>query len=78
MCFSGCFAHAFVHAHLPIAYGTVLGFPLPYFMLYSFPYFIGNFLVPISVVASFKKIKALINGHAQLATTLRNSSKLVS
>ncbi|XP_030492105.2 la-related protein 6B isoform X1 [Cannabis sativa] len=33
--------------------------------------------VPISVVASFKKIKALINTHAQLATILRNSSKLV-
>lgn len=33
--------------------------------------------VPISVVASFKKIKALINSHAQLATILRNSSKLV-
>ncbi|KAL6221503.1 hypothetical protein ACLB2K_004899 [Fragaria x ananassa] len=33
--------------------------------------------VPISVVASFKKIKALINSHSQLATVLRNSSKLV-
>ncbi|KAK8480766.1 hypothetical protein V6N13_024674 [Hibiscus sabdariffa] len=33
--------------------------------------------VPISVVASFKKIKALITTHSQLATVLRNSSKLV-
>ncbi|KAK4286609.1 hypothetical protein QN277_003136 [Acacia crassicarpa] len=33
--------------------------------------------VPISVVASFKKIKALISSHSQLATVLRNSSKLV-
>ncbi|KAL5578615.1 hypothetical protein UlMin_011057 [Ulmus minor] len=33
--------------------------------------------VPISVVSSFKKIKALINSNAQLATVLRNSSKLV-
>ncbi|XP_020211837.1 la-related protein 6B isoform X2 [Cajanus cajan] len=33
--------------------------------------------VPISVVASFKKIKALITSHSQLATVLRNSSKLV-
>ncbi|GAV67152.1 La domain-containing protein [Cephalotus follicularis] len=33
--------------------------------------------VPISVVASFKKIKALISGHSQLAGILRNSSKLV-
>ncbi|EOY06990.1 RNA-binding protein, putative isoform 2 [Theobroma cacao] len=33
--------------------------------------------VPISVVASFKKIKALITTHAQLATVLRNSLKLV-
>ncbi|KAM1703537.1 la-related protein 6B-like [Malus sylvestris] len=33
--------------------------------------------VPISVVASFKKIKALINSNSQLATVLRNSSKLV-
>ncbi|XP_027350219.1 la-related protein 6B [Abrus precatorius] len=33
--------------------------------------------VPISVVASFKKIKALITSHSQLATILRNSSKLV-
>ncbi|KAF7824297.1 la-related protein 6B isoform X1 [Senna tora] len=33
--------------------------------------------VPISVVASFKKIKALVNSHSQLATVLRNSSKLV-
>ncbi|KAF3451092.1 hypothetical protein FNV43_RR07181 [Rhamnella rubrinervis] len=32
--------------------------------------------VPISVVSSFKKIKALTNSHAQLATVLRNSSKL--
>ncbi|KAK9288522.1 hypothetical protein L1049_016981 [Liquidambar formosana] len=32
--------------------------------------------VPISVVASFKKIKALINSHSQLANILRNSSKL--
>ncbi|XP_061988335.1 ABC transporter G family member 31-like [Rosa rugosa] len=34
--------------------------------------------VPISVVASFKKIKALVSSHSQLATVLRNSSKLVS
>ncbi|XP_022969525.1 la-related protein 6B-like [Cucurbita maxima] len=33
--------------------------------------------VPISVVASFKKIKALINSHSQLANILRNSSKLM-
>ncbi|XP_050388147.1 la-related protein 6B [Argentina anserina] len=33
--------------------------------------------VPISVVASFKKIKALVNSHSQLATVLQNSSKLV-
>ncbi|PRQ46006.1 putative lupus La protein [Rosa chinensis] len=33
--------------------------------------------VPISVVASFKKIKALVSSHSQLATVLRNSSKLV-
>ncbi|KAK7338245.1 hypothetical protein VNO77_18849 [Canavalia gladiata] len=33
--------------------------------------------VPISVVASFKKIKALITSNSQLATILRNSSKLV-
>ncbi|KAG2722342.1 hypothetical protein I3760_02G124500 [Carya illinoinensis] len=33
--------------------------------------------VPISVVASFKKIKALTSSHSQLATVLRNSSKLV-
>ncbi|KAJ0034319.1 hypothetical protein Pint_26379 [Pistacia integerrima] len=33
--------------------------------------------VPISVVASFKKIKALINSNSQLANVLRNSSKLV-
>nr|GEU90160.1 la-related protein 6B [Tanacetum cinerariifolium] len=33
--------------------------------------------VPISVVVTFKKIKALVSGHAQLATILRNSGKLV-
>lgn len=33
--------------------------------------------VPISVVASFKKIKALISSQSQLATILRNSTKLV-
>ncbi|CAJ2631219.1 unnamed protein product [Trifolium pratense] len=33
--------------------------------------------VPISVVASFKKIKALITSNSQLANVLRNSSKLV-
>lgn len=33
--------------------------------------------VPISVVASFKKIKALITSHSQLASALRNSVKLV-
>ncbi|KAE8704130.1 Chloroplast outer envelope protein 37 isoform 1 [Hibiscus syriacus] len=32
---------------------------------------------PISVAASFKKIKALVTTHSQLATVLRNSSKLV-
>lgn len=34
--------------------------------------------VPISVVALFKKIKALIRNHAQLAQVLRSSTKLVS
>lgn len=34
--------------------------------------------MPISVVASFKKIKALISSNSQLAAVLRNSSKLVS
>ncbi|XWS65332.1 hypothetical protein CRYUN_Cryun05aG0103700 [Craigia yunnanensis] len=33
--------------------------------------------VPISIVASFKKIKGLISTHSQLATVLRNSLKLV-
>lgn len=33
--------------------------------------------VPISVVALFKKIKALISSHAQLAQVLRSSTKLV-
>ncbi|PIA29572.1 hypothetical protein AQUCO_05800007v1 [Aquilegia coerulea] len=33
--------------------------------------------VPISVVASFKKIKALVSNHHQLGTVLRKSSKLV-
>ncbi|KAI5423614.1 hypothetical protein KIW84_030002 [Lathyrus oleraceus] len=33
--------------------------------------------VPISVVASFKKIKSLITSHTQLANVLKNSSKLV-
>lgn len=33
--------------------------------------------VPISVVASFKKIKALISSNSQLASVLRNSTKLV-
>uniref|UniRef100_A0A5B6ZFZ1 Putative la-related protein 6B n=1 Tax=Davidia involucrata TaxID=16924 RepID=A0A5B6ZFZ1_DAVIN len=33
--------------------------------------------VPISVVASFKKIKALISSNSQLATILRNSAKLM-
>ncbi|XP_071689541.1 la-related protein 6B-like [Rutidosis leptorrhynchoides] len=33
--------------------------------------------VPISVVVSFKKIKALVSGNAQLASILRNSTKLV-
>lgn len=33
--------------------------------------------VPISVVASFKKIKALISSNSQLAAILRNSTKLV-
>lgn len=33
--------------------------------------------VPMSVVASFKKIKALINSNSQLAAVLRNSTKLV-
>lgn len=35
-------------------------------------------IVPISVVASFKKIKALIGSHAQLAEVLRSSINLVS
>jgi hypothetical protein len=34
--------------------------------------------VPISVVASFKKVKAAINSNSQLANILRNSTKLVS
>ncbi|CAK8545002.1 unnamed protein product [Lathyrus sativus] len=33
--------------------------------------------VPISVVASFKKIKSLITSHSQLANVLKNSSKLL-
>nr|GMC99563.1 la-related protein 6B-like [Ipomoea batatas] len=33
--------------------------------------------VPMSVVASFKKIKALVSSHAQLAKILRSSTKLV-
>ncbi|KAA8527217.1 hypothetical protein F0562_034686 [Nyssa sinensis] len=33
--------------------------------------------VPITVVASFKKIKALTSSNSQLATILRNSAKLV-
>ncbi|KAL2922445.1 La-related protein 6B [Bienertia sinuspersici] len=33
--------------------------------------------VPISVVSSFKKIKALVASNAQLAAVLRNSTKLV-
>ncbi|XAR71504.1 hypothetical protein NMG60_11028811 [Bertholletia excelsa] len=33
--------------------------------------------VPISVVASFKKIKALVSSNSQLANVLRNSTKLV-
>ncbi|XP_071719989.1 la-related protein 6B-like [Rutidosis leptorrhynchoides] len=36
-----------------------------------------NGYVPISVVVSFKKIKALVSGSAQLASILRNSTKLV-
>lgn len=35
-------------------------------------------VVPMSVVASFKKIKALIGSHAQLAEVLRCSINLVS
>lgn len=34
--------------------------------------------VPIHVVASFKKIKAVINSNSQLAAVLENSAKLVS
>lgn len=34
--------------------------------------------VPIHVVASFKKIKAVINSNSQLAMVLQNSAKLVS
>ncbi|CAI9268912.1 unnamed protein product [Lactuca saligna] len=33
--------------------------------------------VPISVVVSFKKIKALVNSNSQLASILRNSTKLM-
>ncbi|KAK3035399.1 hypothetical protein RJ639_032927 [Escallonia herrerae] len=33
--------------------------------------------VPISVVASFKKIKALVSSNSQLASVLRNSTKIV-
>jgi hypothetical protein len=34
--------------------------------------------VPISVIAAFKKIKALVHNNSTLATALRTSSKLVS
>ncbi|KAJ0258482.1 La-related protein 6B [Hirschfeldia incana] len=33
--------------------------------------------VPIHVVASFKKVKAVVSGNSQLATVLQNSAKLV-
>ncbi|CDY17896.1 BnaC04g03230D [Brassica napus] len=33
--------------------------------------------VPIQVVASFKKVKAVVSGNSQLATVLQNSAKLV-
>ena len=36
------------------------------------------FTVPIQVVASFKKVKAVVSGNSQLATVLQNSAKLVS
>lgn len=55
-----------------------------YFMemnfFYAF-YFLHNFgfvTVPISVVASTKKMKSLISNNHMLAQTLRSSSKLVS
>jgi La-related protein 7 len=35
-------------------------------------------VVPISVVAGFKKIKALVQSNSMLASALRTSSKLVS
>ncbi|CAI0541003.1 unnamed protein product [Linum tenue] len=34
--------------------------------------------VPLSVVSSFKKVKAAVDSHSQLANILRNSLKLVS
>ncbi|CAN1253538.1 La-related protein 6B [Linum perenne] len=34
--------------------------------------------VPLTVVASFKKVKAVVNSNAHLASILKNSSKLVS
>lgn len=34
--------------------------------------------VPIHVVASFKKVKAVVSGNSQLAAVLQNSAKLVS
>jgi hypothetical protein len=34
--------------------------------------------VPISVIAGFKKIKALVHNNTMLAAALRTSSKLVS
>lgn len=36
------------------------------------------YAVPISVVSSFKKIKSLISSNSQLASILRDSTKLVS
>ncbi|CAN0922988.1 La-related protein 6B [Linum grandiflorum] len=38
--------------------------------------FVEDVELPITVVASFKKVKAAVNSHAQLANILKNSSKL--
>ncbi|KAL0711276.1 hypothetical protein Bca4012_018260 [Brassica carinata] len=45
----------------------------------SFGFQLGNtrVLMPIHVVASFKKVKAVVSGNSQLATVLQNSAKLM-
>lgn len=47
-------------------------------LLTSFLFLFFYAVVPMSVVASFKKIKALTSSHAQVAKILRTSTKLVS